>query len=249
MTYSFVPTAMVLLLVLSGASQGAQAQAGARTERVTFAKGASSAEIKGQVKGDEYVDYQVRAAAGQTLTVTLKPTNRSTYFNVNPPGSTDVSMFVGSTSGDSFKGMLPADGDYTVRVYLMRNAARRNEVSTYTLAIGVTGAALAPIAASKDALVPGTSYHATARITCTSWLDGKVQQCEAFVTRRGTDGTATVEVRPANGPKRHILFVKGTAVASDAPDPVSASRKGDLTIVSLGTDERYEIPDAFVIGG
>ncbi len=38
-----------------------------RKERVAFAKGASSATIKGTLKGGGDVDYVVRAAAGQTL--------------------------------------------------------------------------------------------------------------------------------------------------------------------------------------
>ncbi len=49
------------------------------------------------------------------------------------PGETEAAMFVGSTSGDQFEGVLPESGDYRVRVYLMRNAARRDEVANYRL--------------------------------------------------------------------------------------------------------------------
>jgi hypothetical protein len=94
-----------------------------RQEHVAFAAGASAATVKGQLKGDESIDYLVRASAGQTIAVTLTPSNRSTYFNVLPPGSADVAMFA-DQSGEPYKGMLPADGDYKVRVYQMRNAAR-----------------------------------------------------------------------------------------------------------------------------
>jgi len=51
--------------------------------------------------------------------------------------------------------MLPADGDYRVRVYLVRAAARRNESSAYTLTIGVAGKALEALPGAQDALVPG----------------------------------------------------------------------------------------------
>lgn len=235
-------------LLLSTAAITAQQVPEARTERVQFARGTTSAEIKGQIKGSQDVDYQVGALAGQTLTIKLDATNGSMYFNVNPPDS-DVSMFVGSTSGNSFTGLLPADGDYTIRVYLMRSAARRNESGGYTLTVGATGKGLAPLPASKDALVAGTSFHASATVTCVPPFDQKTQQCQAFVIRRGFDGTGTVEVRGPNGLKRRILFVKGKPAASDSPDALTVSRKGDLTIVNLGTDERYEIPDAFVVGG
>jgi hypothetical protein len=195
----------------------------------------------------------VRAGAGQTLAVTLKGANASNYFNVLPPGSKDVGMFVGSTSGNSFAGVLPADGDYTVRVCLMRSAARRNEASDYTLTISVTGAALAPTPASRDALLPGTPFHASGKIACLPYIEQfrgkKPQQCEAFVIRRGFDGTATVEIPQENSVPRRILFVKGKPVASDSSDPLTFTRQGDVTTVKLGGDESYEIPDALVGGG
>jgi hypothetical protein len=207
------------------------ADPGIRTERVKFAKGATSAVIKGQVKGSGDVDYLVRAGAGQTITVSLKVSNRMNYFNVLPPGSKDVAMYAGQT-GEDFKGVLPADGDYTIRIYLVRAAARRNESSKYTLTVSVTGKALEPVAASKDAVIAGTPFHASAKIACVPYIekfrDKKPQECEAFVVRRGFEGTATVQI---------------------PQDPMTFSRKDDLTIVVFDADERYEIPDAFIFGG
>jgi hypothetical protein len=158
-------------------------------------------------------------------------------------------MFVGDTGGD-YSGVLPADGDYVVRVYLMRPAARRGESSNYTVTIGASGNALVPIAASKDALVPGTSYHASAKIKCVPAFEVASRDCDAFVIRRSFDGTATVDV-PGTAEKRSILFVRGKPVASNAQamDALTSERKGDMTIVKLGTSERYEIPDALITGG
>jgi hypothetical protein len=240
---SFLAAGGVALL-----ATGAHAADGIRKEPVRFEKGASQAAIKARIQGDETVDYVLRAGAGQTLAVALKKSNPSNYFNVLPPGSNDVAMFVGQ-DGRDYEGMLPADGGYTVRVYLMRSAARRNESSDYTLTVTVTGQALAPTAASKDALVPGTSFHASAKIACVPFLETKPQQCDAFVVRRGFDGTATVEIPQAASGRRRILFVKGQPVAPDSTDPLTFTRQGDVTTVKLGTDERYEIPDALVTGG
>ena len=236
-------------VLLQPALAGAQ-PAPPRQERVTFAKGASSATIKGQVKGDAEVDYLVRAAAGQTITVSLKVSNRSNYFNVLPPGSQDVAMYVGQT-GEAYTVMLPADGDYTVRVYLMRNAARRNEISNYELTVTVTGQALAPTPASKDALLPGTPYHASTSIACLPmpYGDTKAQRCEAFVIRRGAGGgTATVEI-PSKGFTRRILFVDGKPVASDSSEKMTVTRRGDVTTVKFESGEYYEIVDAMIFGG
>lgn len=111
-----------------------------RQERVHFAAGASSATVTGSIKGDAGVDYLLSAAAGQTMTVTLKTSNSSSYFNVLPPGS-QTAIFIGSTSGNEWTGTLPSTGDYTVRVYLMRNAARRGEKAKYSISFAVTGSA------------------------------------------------------------------------------------------------------------
>lgn len=57
------------------------------------------------------------------------------------------------------------------------------------------------------------------------------------------------EIPHANSVLRRILSVKGKPVASDSPYPMVVSRRGDVTIVTFDTDERYEIPDALVTGG
>ncbi len=242
-----VIAAATMILVQAVVGTALAADQAIRQETVQFAKGATSVAIKGQIKGSATVDYRVRAGAGQTLSVMLRRTNPQNYFNVNPPGS-DVAMYVGQ-SGEDFTGMLPTDGDYVVRVYLMRPAARRNESSDYTLTIAITGQALAPRAVSTDAVVPGTQFHASASIECVPYLATAPQRCEAFVIRRAFDGSATVEIPQLQDGKRRILFVHGKAVASDAPDPIAVSRRGDVSVVRIGVDESYEIPDALVSGG
>src|SRR4029453_10351527 len=68
------------------------------------------------------------------MRVTLKTTDPSSYFTVSAPGAQEA-MFIGSTSGNTFTTKLPSSGDYTVNVYLMRNAARRKDVANYTVTI------------------------------------------------------------------------------------------------------------------
>jgi hypothetical protein len=240
---------MLTSLVLAGRPAGGQPPPPPR-ERVNFAPGAASATIKGQLKGDATIDYVVRAAAGQTLAVTLVAGNRSTYFNVLSPGSHDVAMYAPQT-GDPYTGLLPADGDYTVRVYLVRAAARRKEASTYTLTIGVTGKALAPLPGARDAKISGTPFHATAQVQCVPnpYVEQTLKPCDAGVIRRGTGGTATVEISLGTAGTRRILFVQGKPVASDAAGPITATRQSDTTIVSFDSGERHEIPDALVAGG
>ena len=91
-------------------------------------------EFEQQITGNEFNDYLVSGNAGDILKVTLAPSNLSNYFNILPAGSNEA-VFIGSTEGHYIKYQLAKDGDYVVRVYLMRNAARRNETSSYQLSI------------------------------------------------------------------------------------------------------------------
>jgi hypothetical protein len=137
-----------------------------RKEPVHFDKGATSATIRGRITGYETVDYVVRAKAGQTLAVTFKTSNRMAYFNVLPPGS-ETALFVGSmdATGEHYEGKLPADGDYAIRVYQMRAAARRKESATYALDVSVTGAPAsaspAPASQAEAAAAPRAPFDQT----------------------------------------------------------------------------------------
>ena len=219
-----------------------------RVETVTFAKGEVSRTINGTIRGREYVDFQVAAGAGQSLGVTLKRGNAMNYFNIIAPGANEA-LFIGSTSGRQVKRMLATDGVYTVRLYLIRAAARRNERSDYALNIAVEGKALLPLPASKDALIRGTPYHASGNIVCLRSGGTLPLRCDANVIRRGQGGTGTVEVVWPGGFKRNILFVKLQPMASDSRETMTYAREGDVTAVKLGSEERVDIPDALVAGG
>jgi len=65
----------------------AAAQDGVRTEKVRFAPGDDHATLRDGIVGRESISYRVGAEAGQVMTVTLEPSNHSTYFNVYLPGS------------------------------------------------------------------------------------------------------------------------------------------------------------------
>jgi hypothetical protein len=216
---------------------------------VQFAKGTSSATVKGTIKGDQYRDYLVNARAGQTMTVTLANPDGRAFFNVLPPGSADEAVFVGSSSGNSFRGGVPGNGNTTIRVYQMRATARRGEVANYTLTIGVAGSASAAAQArSQDAMVPGTGFNATGPLRCVAEPDKPMVNCQAGVKRTG-NGSGTVHVSTPDGGSRVITFANGRAVRVDSDARMTAERRGDMTIVRVGAYEVYEIPDMFIYGG
>lgn len=113
-----------------------------RTETVAEAAATAGTVLAGRLTGDESVDYIIKGKAGQVLSADLSASNASLYFNILPPASAEA-LFIGSTSGNVADIRLPAAGDYVVRVYLMRSAARRDEVAEYALGIGLAGADVA----------------------------------------------------------------------------------------------------------
>jgi hypothetical protein len=243
---------VVVGCALLAASAGAMAIDAIESKPIQFAKGASSATLKGSLKGDKVIDYKLRAQAGQTMSVTLKTSNASNYFNVLPPGSKDVAIFVGSTSGNEWTGPLPAEGEYSIRVYLMRSAARRNETARYTLTVGIAGnAAVAPAlgaAPAGDGKVKGTPYHATGQVPCSigNAPQGSAQ-CD-FGVIRGKPGNADVHVTPPGGFQRVLTFAAGK-VTADSGTSVKATKDGDLWAVDVNDYEHYRIPDAVISGG
>jgi hypothetical protein len=188
----------------------ASAEVGIRQEQIQFKKGATSATLKGKIKGDQIVDYQLRAGLGQSMVVIFKPSNRSAYFNVMPPGS-DEAMFVGSTYGDRFEAELPADGVYTIRVYLMRNAARCNETANYTLEVGIVGGSKTAGAASEAVPANRLSFDRTLEL-----------QGIRFRVMSGNDGSVnTLHILPAgleidNSPI--VRTINGTVTGAEVAD-------------------------------
>jgi hypothetical protein len=220
---------------------------GIRQERVAFKAGTSSATIKGSIKGDDTVDYVLGARRGQTMSVTLTTSNGSNYFNVLPPGSEEA-IAIGSTVGTKWSGPLPADGDYRIRVYLMRNAARRNEQAAYTLSVGITG--------RPDAKVAGTPYHATGKVPCSVGTDPKgSSQCSFGVIRLGPGRADVYLASPGFDVALHkdqlrVLKFHGNKVTSaKADEKVTFEKKGDEWSITVNGFQYYSIPDAVIVGG
>lgn len=163
--WSSVSRLVATLAVLFLAAAGAMAQDGIRTEVVKFARGASSATLRGSITGYSTVEYKVGASAGQRMEVTLSPSNTASYFNLIAPSGLPA-IHIGSIAGNSFSGRLPESGTYTIQVYLMRSAARRDERSDYTLAIAIDNKA-APAASTTGQVVvqPNSSEPDAWRVT------------------------------------------------------------------------------------
>jgi hypothetical protein len=206
------------------------------------------ATLVDSLRGREFIDVRVTAKRGQVLFADLRSTRDANYFNVIEPDSGDVAVFVGSSAGSRFTGIARASGDYTVRVYLMRSAARRNERARFTLAIGVLDT---PDASGRawDARVPGSSFHATSEVPCGPTAARTASTRCALGVYRGASGTAQIHLWSPSGVRRVLSCVRSTCISADPRRPVTTTRAGDEQLVTFGANERYRIPDSVICGG
>jgi len=95
-------------------------------------------------------------------------------------------------------------------------------------------------------------FDATGTIPCAQYRGQPMTQCEFGVARAG-GGYATVVVKKPDTVRRAIFFRMGKPTSADTsqadgyPD-FSATKESDLNIIRIG-NERYEIPDAVILGG
>ena len=224
------------------------AQSDIQTERVKFKPGATSATIESSIKGYQIIDYVLNAKEGQYMNVSMATDNLANYFNILEPGETEAAIFNGSLNENQYEGILSKSGDYKIRVYMMRSAARRNEVANYRLEMIITDPG--DKSDNEDALVPGTNYHATGKVPCSMGEGQLTTYCSYGVIREG-NGSGMVTITKSDGSTRTIFFEDGKATGYDRSQAdtgeFSSTKDSDLFIIHIGR-ERYEIPEAVIFG-
>ena len=105
-------------------------------ESLPLSSAAALQELSGHVTGYDASYYVLTIDRPQQVRLTLNTDNLSAYFNVFNPGDIpgeSAAIVIGSTEGQDVAFSATQEGDYLIQVYLMRNAARRNETATFKL--------------------------------------------------------------------------------------------------------------------
>jgi len=97
----------------------------------------SARSFEDQLSEYEVVTYVVPLRQGQTLQVLLTSSNASNCFDIYAPGIAKP-VYVGSDSGSSARLVASASGDYLVKVFLLRLAARDGQTARYAIELRAT---------------------------------------------------------------------------------------------------------------
>lgn len=123
-----------LMLVFGVAASEASAQS---KVNVRFGAGKTMGYYNGSVRGQKYIDYVMVAKGGQTLRVQIqKRSGAPVYFNVLRPGS-DVAIADDARDTQSWKGILPEDGTYVVRLYVAKADRLANRTGAYKVGFSI----------------------------------------------------------------------------------------------------------------
>jgi hypothetical protein len=127
----------LVALVAGAAILGGLPAAAQNREVVEVAAGTDAATIKSRITGHDYRDYLLKAEGGEELAVSIVGgSNITPYFNILPPGSDAEALYNSSIDGNDVSAFtLDAEGEYTIRVYLMGNAADTRKTVPFTLTV------------------------------------------------------------------------------------------------------------------
>jgi hypothetical protein len=122
-----VTITMLLVVPVSILAEGAP-------ERVRFQRGHSSTTLRGRIAGFDTKDYVVGAKAGQAMALRLSSPNSSTYFVIYSINGRATDM----NETTEWSENLSESGDYVIRVFMMRSAARRKgSAANFILSISI----------------------------------------------------------------------------------------------------------------
>ena len=207
---------MLAAVAASLAWSTATVRAGDDDQRIQFAPGTDQGSVSGTFSEGEVDNFVLRAGAGQTMFVSVAPSEAGASVAVYDPNGTKIAG--PPEPGADFSVTLPATGDYTITV-----GPGRSEVSAYTLTVRIPAATPSPSSPQRISFAPGTD-NAT--------VQGVIAQAASarYALRAGAGQTMTVSIGPDN-------FAALTTIFGPNGDVVGAGHT--LTTANLPTTGDY----------
>lgn len=96
--------------------------------------------------------------------------------------------------------------------------------------------------------LPGVAFAQTetvGQLPCAGTSTATIGDCQYEIVRK-ENGDSTVRVLLPGGTVRSLYFEAGTITSSDSAASLLAEKQSDSTLIFIGDEERFEIPDALV---
>ncbi|MCC6166807.1 MAG: hypothetical protein IT329_06220 [Caldilineaceae bacterium] len=218
---------VLALLMLAGAAPVALAQGGPTAQRIQFPPGATGVTVDGYLNSGQGARYVLWARAGQTMTIQAWSDQQLVFVAIHRANG----QLLGTTGGgQSWQGVLPADGDYYVTI----STSAMGAGTDYSLRIDIlSGPAPAPDAQpERIQFAPGST---SASVSGTMPLGSRKQ----YVLRALAGQVIDIQSWGV-GAYRYALQTGGGAVLGEAAGGQSLFRTlpgtGDY-LITLQTQE------------
>ena len=223
--------AVLAAVAASLAWSTATVQAGDDDQRIQFAPGTDQGSVSGTFSEGEVDNFVLRAGAGQTMFVSVAPSEAGASVAVYDPNGTQIAG--PPEPGADFSVTLPATGDYTITV-----GPGRSEVSAYTLTVRIPAATSSPSSPQRIRFAPGTD-NATVQGSIAPGTSAR------YVLRAGAGQTMTVSIGPDNfaalttifGPNGDVVGAGHTLTTANLP------ATGDYIVEVGNTGQHLELHD------
>ena len=185
-------------------------------------------------------NWQVTGVSG-ALNLREQPTTEAKIITIYPPGTILDNL-----------GCQRADGRIWCDVQQLGGGPRGYVAAEFlTPAVSPDGSVAKGLDNSAFRAGQG-DFDATGQIPCAQYPGQPMTECEFGVARAG-GGYATVVIKKPDSRTRAIFFRMGKPIGADTSEAdgypeFRAIKENDLHLIRLG-HERYEIPDAVVLGG
>lgn len=140
------------IMLMAGLATPALAQMRVPTEPIAFAAGSDTATVRHTIVGKDVYGFTFQGKAGQSVTVTLDAVTPSANFVLGKSGA-EGGLYSSMTGDRTHTEVLPEDGEYVVRLFLVGQAAETGS-SDVTLAVTLDGEAMEFDHMDSSAAVP-----------------------------------------------------------------------------------------------
>ncbi len=123
--YSLLVLCSLIFVSASGSQEGG------KQKRVQFARGRTTAVLKGTVLRGTYDRYFLEARKGQTMIIHITATEKNAVFSILDPSATALPGAEEGSDTRDWSGTLPQSGNYAIWVGPTRGNA------TYTLEVTI----------------------------------------------------------------------------------------------------------------